>query len=1816
MKGTLKRAMVIVLAISMSFGSSFSVLAEDQEQETDYVVPKESIKSIIADKEASGYEAENAIDGDVSTIWHSPWDDAETEGFPHYLVVEFEEVQQINTVWYQPRTGGEVYQFINDYEFLVSATSDGDDFAPVEENAKWSGEVQSEVSTRFKETVSAKRIKFLMKGQDSNAHDKFCTSVAELRFGRTSESPDEKPEEGAEITGIKAIAVSSENSDYKKEKTVDGNTSTFWHNEWQPQAPCPHWIEFDLNEIKNVKELQVMPRQDQITTSSPMAITKYNLYVKDKEDEEYKLAVANGKLDIPKKGEFAKIQFSHAIPARYIKLEVVEDAKGINSAIAEFKAFSGENTNSVWEELLYTFMDAKKQLNSVSVGDEFGQYPEDSYQKYCEVLEDAELVLNNPNADEAEFNSAKEEILSARAEFEGTIKLYTKKELKEKITEARELKDSTKESDGPSKEQFEILGEAIESAQAVYDSEDVSEMQVHQEYGKLSDACERFRNKINTSVIDLSGTWDFAMSAYTGASELSDTVQLPGTMDENKKGSVNDDYTDKTRLSPKYRYVGKAVYQKEITVPDNWEGKKVTLTLERTRNTTVWLNGEEIGSSDALGVAQTYDLSGLNAKETNILSVEVDNSKYASQTWRSHMVVEETQGNWNGIVGEISLKMQDPVYIEDIRIYPEKANETDDTVNTARVHMELGNISGEDVTGATVKVSAVSRNTDKPEQKIEEKEFKVDTIKSGDEITVQDFNCYMGNDVYLWDEFDPALYDVTVTLEAGDVKETQTVTTGMREYTQDGDHFVINGKRIFLRGEANCAVFPLTAYPPMDKEEWIDLLSKAKEYGLNHYRFHSWSPPKAAYEAADELGMYLQPELYAFTGNPLVSDKQFYSDESQRIVKALANYPSFVSFTFGNEIFPSQSEAVELTSALREIDNTRLYAAASNNLGASGGYYPGDSEYWDFWIAMYSDRGDREIRGSNGENGFINLEQPATTRTYYDALDGIEIPFVSHEIGQFQQYPDFDQIEKYTGVFEARNLEIAKNSLESKGMLDQNKEFAVASGKLAAICYRAEVEAALRTSNMGGYELLGLQDFSGQGSALVGILDAFMETKEGMPTGEEFRRYNSAVTMLGLMPKYVWTNDEEFTAEVEIANYGSGDLSVTPVWSLKHQDGTEVAAGTGKVSEVKQGDVTSVCNIQAELEEIKEAEKLSLEIGVEGGDILTNQYDVWVYPSKIETKVPDDIMVVSYMTSEAEQFLQDGGNVLILPEIDKTSLPESVNGNFTPTFWSGMWFPTTFNTMGFVTDETHPIFNNFPTESHSNWQWWNLVKNSRPIILDDTDKSYRPILQAIDNFGNDKSVDGAINNRKLGLIFEGNVGEGKLLVCSIDLLGANKSRPEAKQLYNSIIQYMSSEDFNPSYELSLELINRWITKADIADGIAVNRTEEGYPKPFASYSLGGEKRLWNILDSNLDITVPNEAWTSWDGTNSSDYIGVEFEGPVKTGMINLYVFEDHGCKAPAAYEVQYLKGEEWVPVENPQLLEKDAMTVGKNTVTFDEVITSQIRIVMTPQEGMALAITEFDVQGTDKIVPTSIQIAPEDGQTSVKLGETLEMGITYEPQEANATEVIWTVEDGEGNVSGLAEISSGGQLIPKAAGKVIVKAVLKANPEVSASIEIEILENEVPETVNRDKLTDTINANKDKKEADYTEESWKVFADALDYAQKIVAAEGVTQEQVDEAEKKLAEAAENLKKKDESQDPSDNPDDNKPGSNDPDNSQPGNNKPGNNKPDNNKADGKNDKTNTSQAVKTGDTNRSVIYIVCICFAMALGVGVVLKKKMK
>jgi len=923
--------------------------------------------------------------------------------------------------------------------------------------------------------------------------------------------------------------------------------------------------------------------------------------------------------------------------------------------------------------------------------------------------------------------------------------------------------------------------------------------------------------------LPLAGTWKFRLDVEdVGVAEkwfalqFDDTVQLPGTTDENHKGVKKDEQCI-DRLSRVWYWKGPAWYQRCVTIPDAWKGKRITLLLERTKNTRVWVDETFCGLEDTLSAPQVFDVTAAMTPGGHTITVLVDNAKLPP-VGPAHAVDERTQTNWNGIVGRMELRATAPVWIDDIQVYPNAKEKK------ARVRVVIGNITSKAASGQ-ITVGCKSYNVNKSST------FKTQSVnvKAPERENVVEFTYEPGDDVPLWDEFQPAMLRLSLNLEttAGGerYRDEQAVNFGMRDFTKQRNRLLINGRRVFLRGKNDCCLFPLTGYPPMDKAGWLRVLSIAKSYGINHYRFHSWCPPEAAFEAADELGVYFQAEIpNKRSGFQVPENKkaaihnidrldvqstltkkslyEYAKREGELIFKAFGNHPSFVMFTLGNELGRNQG-MFELVSHFKEIDPRHLYAQGTNNMHWNPSLAEGD----DFWVTVKTSK-TLPLRGSfstlDFPNPHIEHRSPSTMVDFSESISGIGVPLIGHEIGSFQVYPDYREIPKYTGVTRARNLEVFRERLKAAGMLDQAHDFMRASGALSAICYREDVETALRTPDLGGFQLLDLQDFPGQGTALVGMLNVFMESK-GLITPVAWRKFCCETVPLLRMKKYTWTTDETFMGRVQIAHYGPADLLDARVtWTVTGSDGQKLAAGAFDPVTIEQGKVFEVDMFSLPLGDIVAPQKLKITAAIEGTK-YRNDYNIWVYSLKVDTSVPKGVMVTdSFVAAATKKHLASGGKVLLLPKQDQ--LPHSIKGGFQTDFWSPMFIAAAKKrgvqvppgTLGILCDPDAPALADFPTEFHSNWQWWHLVKNSRPIILDDTPDNYRPTVQVIDNF---------VRNHKLGLIAETKVGEGKMLICAIDLPG-HQDKPEARQLLYSLLRYLDSAAFAPKTELDGELLEK------------------------------------------------------------------------------------------------------------------------------------------------------------------------------------------------------------------------------------------------------------------------------------------------------------------------------------------------------------------------------------------------------------------------
>lgn len=913
--------------------------------------------------------------------------------------------------------------------------------------------------------------------------------------------------------------------------------------------------------------------------------------------------------------------------------------------------------------------------------------------------------------------------------------------------------------------------------------------------------------------VSLSGKWAFQIDREDkGIREewfnktLNDRINLPGSMPEKQKG---DDVTVRTRwtgslydssyyfnpymekyridgqvklpffLTPDKHYVGVAWYQKRVTVPDSWKGERVVLFLERPHiETTVWINRQEVGMQNSLCVPHVYDLTSyVTPGKSYLVTIRVDNRiKEINVGPDSHSITDQTQGNWNGIVGKIELQSTPKVFFEDIQIYPDLAGKK------ALVCM---NVRASSSVNGEITLSAKSFNTDVNHEIAPV--YQTVTVRKGDNLFEMELP--MGQDFLIWDEFSPALYRLTATLKNGKQIETKQIQFGMREFTINGKWFYINGRKTMLRGTVENCDFPLTGYAPMDVASWERVFRICRSYGLNHMRFHSYCPPEAAFIAADLVGFYLQPEGPSWPnhgpklGNGQPIDK-YLMDETIALTKAYVNYASYCMLACGNE--PSGhwvNWVSKFVDYWKTADSRRVYTGAS----------VGGSWKWQPHNQYHVKAGARGVTWAK--------RQPESMSDYRAKIDTVRQPYVSHETGQWCVFPDFNEIRKYTGVNKARNFEIFRDILEDNDMGGQAHDFMMASGKLQAICYKHEIEKTLRTPDYAGFQLLALNDYSGQGTALVGVLNVFFEEK-GYINAAEFRRFCSPTVPLARIPKFVYTNDESFHADIEIAHFGATPLrEARTIYTVKDEYGKVYAHGTVGSSDIPIGNLFSLGSVDLDLGAIDTPQKLNLEICIENTSAV-NDWDFWVYPAHVEL-AEGDVYTTDTLDEQAISVLEQGGNVLITAA-GKVSYGKEVVQHFTPVFWNTSWFKMRPpHTTGIFLNEYHPLFKEFPTEYHSNLQWWELLNKAQVMQFTDFPDDFQPIVQNIDTW---------FISRKIGVLFEANVLSGKLMMTSMDITSQLEKRVAARQLHKAILDYMNSDNFRPSTTVPVERVQELFTK--------------------------------------------------------------------------------------------------------------------------------------------------------------------------------------------------------------------------------------------------------------------------------------------------------------------------------------------------------------------------------------------------------------------
>lgn len=975
----------------------------------------------------------------------------------------------------------------------------------------------------------------------------------------------------------------------------------------------------------------------------------------------------------------------------------------------------------------------------------------------------------------------------------------------------------------------------------------------------------------------LDGMWRFALDrADVGVRQqwfdrdLLDRIKLPGVLQAQGYGEeigtqtpwvlslydrywyLREDYKEYTKpgnikvpflSQPPRHYLGPAWYQREILIPQAWLGRRVLLTLERPHwETTVWIDGQMIGTNRSLVAPHVYELNTVSPGRHR-LTIRVDNRLLMPYRLDAHSVSDSLGGSWNGIVGRIELTTTGRVWIDDAQVFPDLAQRK--MLIKVRIGNQTGRAGAGTLTAIWPDIGVVPVNWDEH--------------GGAAEVEVP-----LRLDAKTWDEFHPNLLPLTLWLRGAGFEEYKQLNIGLRDFHAEGKEFVLNGRPINFRGTHSGGDFPLTGYPPTDVATWRKLFETCRAWGLNHMRFHSWSPPEAAFVAADQLGFYLQPEPGMWNeisrGTPM---EQMLYEETDRMIKAYGNHPSFMLLSASNEPKGRWKESLsKWVEHYRKEDPRRLYA---DGTGHTEKEVPNVDEGTDYLAIQRI--GPMNLRR---ESGWFGAD-------YGESLVEINVPVISHETGQWVAYPDYDVIRKFTGYLRPGNYEIFRDSLAAHGLLERDRDFAMASGRFQLACYKEEIEANLRTPGLGGFQLLDLHDYLGQGTALVGLLDPFWQSKS-YATPEEFKEFCNATVPLARLRQRVFTTGDKFDVDVEVAHYGAEPIeNGKAVWRIV--GGPVDLVGEWDARTFPIGKNIPLGKISVDLSKLPAPGEYKLIVTlapvsffrsvdrkiipgpgvVRGATYFENHWNFWLYPATSDglessacprARTTDVLVTTSW--DEAEKKLANGGMVLFVPrnsDLDWTSPPlDNV-----PVFWNRFMGPAWGRMLGLWINPKSCELAGFPTSSHFDWQWAAITPNVRAVNLDRLPPELEPIVWAIDDWN---------RNYKLGVIFECSIGNGRLLVSAFDVTNPADSNPVARQLRRTLLGYMTSEGFQPRIGISAEQMRSLFFDTRImkklgavaqVEGVAANAAIDGDPNTFV---LVGDQRAQIRAQADMVVSFP------------------------------------------------------------------------------------------------------------------------------------------------------------------------------------------------------------------------------------------------------------------------------------------------------------------------------------------------------------------------
>jgi hypothetical protein len=414
---------------------------------------------------------------------------------------------------------------------------------------------------------------------------------------------------------------------------------------------------------------------------------------------------------------------------------------------------------------------------------------------------------------------------------------------------------------------------------------------------------------------------------------------------------------------------------------------------------------------------------------------------------------------------------------------------------------------------------------------------------------------------------------------------------------------------------------------------------------------------------------------------------------------------------------------------------------------------------------------------------------PYTDWDYEVGYSSLEKPAVAHEVGQWPIYIDWKhELAKYTGVMRPYNLEHYRDVAKKSGTERFWSRFSNVSAKLNRLLYKDDVEGHIRTPSCFGLQLLSVQDFTGQFEAMIGWRDSFYDLKPSVKDLPPFKDVLNSLPHLARFEKYTWSVAETYRASLLVRNLTEEPVleGTEFVYSIE-SDGKKIASSVLRNPRtIAPGELGKVGMVTLPLTADMAGKKYVLRFG-------TNSWSFWVFGDTAAESCSGGDKEVLETTSfnDAISALAAGRKVLYT---GRTA--DSARSHFKAVYWSAGHFKqanAALSSLGYMVQNNHPALRGFPTEDWADWQWYSLVQDGFKHRLSGMPDDYEPIVQPVPDLH---------YSTFMGMLFELKVGDGKLMVCGLNL--SQKNRPEVKAARASIISYMKSDKFDPKAKFSVD----------------------------------------------------------------------------------------------------------------------------------------------------------------------------------------------------------------------------------------------------------------------------------------------------------------------------------------------------------------------------------------------------------------------------